>query len=62
MTRAVDPVCQMRLVEHSPFRAKDILGNGHVFCSASCLETFEVSYPPASPVIRPTIAPAATSE
>ena len=58
----VDPVCQMRVVEHSPYRAKDVLGNEHVFCSAACLETFEASYPPASPVMSPTSAPAATSE
>jgi YHS domain-containing protein len=58
----VDPVCQMRVVEHSPHRVKDVFGNEHVFCSAACLETFEASYPPVSPVTSPTRAPAATSE
>lgn len=39
----VDPVCQMSVVEDSTYRARDSQGHEHVFCSATCLETFRAA-------------------
>jgi YHS domain-containing protein len=36
----VDPVCQMSVVEDSPYRTRDPRGREYVFCSSKCLETF----------------------
>ena len=36
----VDPVCQMSVVEDSPYRMGDPRGLEYVSCSSNCLRTF----------------------
>lgn len=48
----MDPVCGMPVRPKSPYRARDVAGGEHRFCSSLCLAAFAAGHPGSPPPAR----------